>query len=103
MLQAISLNSGLLLVLCSGEYDTIIHAGDFAYDLDTKMGLVRADTFSLCLPVIRGCLCGGVRFSLRQNGDDFMNSIQPMSATLPYMTCIGNHGACALRGPASFA
>ena len=27
-----------------------------------------------------------------QNGDEFMNRIQPIASKLPYMTCVGNHG-----------
>ncbi|KAL6059117.1 Purple acid phosphatase [Balamuthia mandrillaris] len=42
----------------------IIHAGDFAYDLHSDGGLT---------------------------GDEFMEQIQPLAATVPYMTCIGNH------------
>jgi hypothetical protein len=48
----------------SGYPQAIIHAGDFAYDLESN---------------------GGV------NGDAFMNRIQPIAANVPYMTCIGNH------------
>jgi len=48
----------------SGYPTGIIHVGDFAYDLSTD---------------------GGV------NGDEFMNRIQPLATSVPYMTCIGNH------------
>lgn len=47
-----------------GMYDAIIHAGDFAYDMDSENGKV---------------------------GDEFMNQIQPIAAYVPYMTCPGNH------------
>ena len=49
-----------------GMYDAILHVGDFAYDMHTDNGRV---------------------------GDAFMNQIQPIAATLPYMTCVGNHEA----------
>jgi len=44
--------------------DMIIHAGDFAYDLQNNQGKM---------------------------GDNFMNLIQPIAAHMPYMTCNGNH------------
>jgi hypothetical protein len=45
-------------------YDAIIHVGDFAYDLSSDNARV---------------------------GDTFMQQIQPLASTLPYMTCVGNH------------
>jgi len=48
----------------SGKYDAIIHAGDFAYDMDSYNS---------------------------RTGDQFMNMIQPIAATVPYMTAPGNH------------
>lgn len=48
----------------NGYPNAIIHAGDFAYDLDSD---------------------GGV------NGDSYMNRIESIAANVPYMTCIGNH------------
>ncbi|EDO41277.1 predicted protein [Nematostella vectensis] len=47
-----------------GDYDAIIHVGDFAYDLFTNNGTY---------------------------GDEFMRQIQPIAALVPYMTCPGNH------------
>eukprot|EP01103_Thecamoeba_quadrilineata_P009929 TRINITY_DN2034_c0_g1_i4.p1 TRINITY_DN2034_c0_g1~~TRINITY_DN2034_c0_g1_i4.p1 ORF type:complete len:366 (-),score=59.14 TRINITY_DN2034_c0_g1_i4:38-1135(-) len=58
-----TLNS-LISQVRSGYPNAIIHAGDFAYDLDSD---------------------GGV------NGDAYMNRIQPIAGNMPYMTCIGNH------------
>lgn len=46
------------------KYDLILHVGDFAYDMNEQEGRV---------------------------GDDFMNLIEPIAASLPYMTCPGNH------------
>ncbi|CAG4992567.1 unnamed protein product [Colias eurytheme] len=48
------------------HFDVILHVGDFAYDMDTDNALV---------------------------GDEFMRQIQPLAATVPYMTCPGNHEA----------
>mmetsp|Transcript_17743 Transcript_17743/g.38532 ORF Transcript_17743/g.38532 Transcript_17743/m.38532 type:complete len:431 (-) Transcript_17743:105-1397(-) len=48
----------------SGEFNAVVHVGDFAYDLDSD---------------------GGV------NGDEFMNRIQSIAAHLPYMAAVGNH------------
>lgn len=47
-----------------GLYDTILHVGDFAYDMDSENGEV---------------------------GDEFMRQIESISAYVPYMTCPGNH------------
>nr|CAI5830104.1 unnamed protein product [Callosobruchus analis] len=47
-----------------GMYDTILHVGDFAYDMDTDNAAV---------------------------GDQFMRQIQSIAAYVPYMTCPGNH------------
>lgn len=48
----------------ANSYDALIHAGDFAYDLSSFGG---------------------------QMGDDYMRSIEPIVAQLPYMTTTGNH------------
>lgn len=45
-------------------FDAIIHAGDIAYNLDTKDGT---------------------------NGDKFLNDIEPISSFLPYMISQGSH------------
>lgn len=45
-------------------YDTIIHVGDFAYDMHSENSLV---------------------------GDQFMRQIEPIAAYLPYMVVPGNH------------
>lgn len=47
-----------------GNYDAIIHIGDFAYDMDTN----------------------NARY-----GDQFMRQIQPIAGYAPYMVCPGNH------------
>lgn len=47
-----------------GIYDTIIHVGDFAYDMNSDNAEV---------------------------GDQFMNQIQSVAAYVPYMVCAGNH------------
>ncbi|CAG2165832.1 unnamed protein product, partial [Oppiella nova] len=47
-----------------GLYDTVFHIGDIAYNLNSDGGSV---------------------------GDDFMNSIQPIAANVPYQVCPGNH------------
>ncbi|XP_048586693.1 acid phosphatase type 7 isoform X1 [Nematostella vectensis] len=47
-----------------GDYDAIIHVGDFAYNMDTDNALY---------------------------GDEFMRQVQPIAAYVPYMTCPGNH------------
>ncbi|CAH0561321.1 unnamed protein product [Brassicogethes aeneus] len=47
-----------------GQYDAILHVGDFAYDMNSKDAEV---------------------------GDAFMRQIESISAYLPYMTCPGNH------------
>jgi len=48
----------------AGMYDAIVHVGDMAYDMYEDNGRV---------------------------GDDFFNIIQPLAASVPYMTCPGNH------------
>jgi hypothetical protein len=50
----------------AGNFDAIIHVGDFAYDFDTD----------------------NARF-----GDAYMNQVQSFAAYVPYMTCPGNHEA----------
>jgi len=47
-----------------GMYDAVIHAGDIAYNMLEEDG---------------------------QMGDVFMNMIQPIAASVPYMVCPGNH------------
>ncbi|XP_010631158.1 acid phosphatase type 7 isoform X4 [Fukomys damarensis] len=47
-----------------GMYDAILHVGDFAYNMDQDNARV---------------------------GDRFMQLIEPVAASLPYMTCPGNH------------
>nr|XP_020642838.1 acid phosphatase type 7 isoform X1 [Pogona vitticeps] len=47
-----------------GLYDVVLHVGDFAYDFHTDNARV---------------------------GDAFMRKIEPVAASLPYMTCPGNH------------
>ncbi|XP_076441925.1 acid phosphatase type 7-like [Babylonia areolata] len=47
-----------------GNFDIILHVGDFAYDMDTDDALV---------------------------GDEFMRQIEPVAGYVPYMTCPGNH------------
>eukprot|EP00358_Blepharisma_japonicum_P000053 CAMPEP_0202954478 /NCGR_PEP_ID=MMETSP1395-20130829/50838_1 /ASSEMBLY_ACC=CAM_ASM_000871 /TAXON_ID=5961 /ORGANISM="Blepharisma japonicum, Strain Stock R1072" /LENGTH=137 /DNA_ID=CAMNT_0049670019 /DNA_START=117 /DNA_END=531 /DNA_ORIENTATION=- len=46
------------------DYLGILHMGDIAYDLDDEDGKI---------------------------GDDYLNMIQPIAATYPYMTVPGNH------------
>lgn len=46
------------------RYDAIIHNGDFAYDMDSHNAKV---------------------------GDDFMQAIEAIAASVPYMVCAGNH------------
>lgn len=48
----------------NGMYDSIIHVGDFAYDMPDNNGLV---------------------------GDEFMKQIETVAAYAPYMVCPGNH------------
>ncbi|KAL8592603.1 hypothetical protein ACOMHN_026533 [Nucella lapillus] len=47
-----------------GNFDAILHVGDFAYDMDTDNAKV---------------------------GDEFMRQIEPVAGYVPYMTCPGNH------------
>ena len=47
-----------------GNFDAILHVGDFAYDMDTNNARV---------------------------GDEFMRMIEAVAAYVPYMTCPGNH------------
>ncbi|XP_017771060.1 PREDICTED: acid phosphatase type 7 [Nicrophorus vespilloides] len=47
-----------------GQYDAILHVGDFAYDMNTDNAAV---------------------------GDQFMRQIESIAGYLPYMTCPGNH------------
>nr|XP_019606871.1 PREDICTED: acid phosphatase type 7 isoform X2 [Rhinolophus sinicus] len=47
-----------------GMYDAVLHVGDFAYDMDQDNARI---------------------------GDEFMRLIEPVAASLPYMTCPGNH------------
>jgi len=48
----------------SGDFDAIIHNGDFAYNLDDENG---------------------------NRGDEFMRQIEPFAAYVPYQTSVGNH------------
>ncbi|PAV61807.1 hypothetical protein WR25_26343 isoform A [Diploscapter pachys] len=48
----------------NGEYDWILHLGDISYDLHTNNG---------------------------QNGDDFLNQLEPIISRVPYMVIAGNH------------
>lgn len=47
-----------------GNFDAVLHVGDFAYDMDTDNARV---------------------------GDEFMRQIEVIAAYVPYMTCPGNH------------
>ncbi|XP_063538363.1 acid phosphatase type 7-like isoform X2 [Cydia strobilella] len=49
-----------------GNFDLILHVGDFAYDMHDDNARV---------------------------GDQFMRQIQPIASLVPYMTCPGNHEA----------
>lgn len=48
----------------AGVYDHIVHVGDYAYDLFAQNGVV---------------------------GDNFESMIEPMTSTVPYQGCEGNH------------
>lgn len=50
----------------AGAFDAVIHAGDFAYNMEDDSGKI---------------------------GDEFMNSVQPYAARYPYMGSPGNHEA----------
>lgn len=54
----------LQLDAMKGNFDAVLHVGDFAYDMDTDNALV---------------------------GDEFMRQIQVVAGYVPYMTCPGNH------------
>ncbi|RWS28741.1 Iron/zinc purple acid phosphatase-like protein, partial [Leptotrombidium deliense] len=47
-----------------GNFDAVIHNGDFAYDMDTDNARI---------------------------GDEFMRQIEPVAAYVPYQTAVGNH------------
>lgn len=47
-----------------GDFDMVLHVGDFAYNMDSNDAKV---------------------------GDDFMRQVEPIAAYVPYMTCPGNH------------
>ncbi|XP_023333484.1 acid phosphatase type 7 [Eurytemora carolleeae] len=47
-----------------GMFQAILHVGDMAYDMAEENG---------------------------KRGDDFMEQIEPIASTVPYMTCPGNH------------
>uniref|UniRef100_A0A914WGL3 Acid phosphatase n=1 Tax=Plectus sambesii TaxID=2011161 RepID=A0A914WGL3_9BILA len=47
-----------------GQFDVVLHVGDFGYDLNTDEG---------------------------QFGDEFNRQIEPIAAYVPYMTVVGNH------------
>ncbi|CAI4222936.1 unnamed protein product [Auanema sp. JU1783] len=48
----------------NGKFDFVIHVGDISYDLHTNKG---------------------------QNGDNYMNQLEPLISTMPYMVIAGNH------------
>ncbi|XP_064624193.1 acid phosphatase type 7-like isoform X2 [Lineus longissimus] len=50
----------------NGNFDFILHVGDFAYNMDTNDATV---------------------------GDAFMRQISSIASYIPYMTCVGNHEA----------
>ncbi|KAK7103367.1 hypothetical protein V1264_018281 [Littorina saxatilis] len=54
----------LQLDAMQGNFDAILHVGDYAYDMDTDNALV---------------------------GDEFMRQIESVAGYVPYMTCPGNH------------
>lgn len=54
----------LMAAAYAGEFDVLLHAGDFAYDLDTNKGEI---------------------------GDGYMRQLQPIIAQLPYNGIPGNH------------
>ena len=58
--------SNIETIIETEEIDSILHIGDFAYDLHDDNGLV---------------------------GDKFMIDIEPIAAYVPYMTAVGNHEA----------
>lgn len=62
-LNSISLGS-LQDEIQRNHYDSILHVGDLAYDLQSDNGRV---------------------------GDEFMRQIQSMAAYVPYQVCPGNH------------
>ncbi|XP_054169250.1 acid phosphatase type 7-like isoform X2 [Oppia nitens] len=52
--------------ISKGQYDAVLHIGDFAYDMDSDNARV---------------------------GDDYMRQMEPVAAYVPYMTVVGNHEA----------
>lgn len=48
----------------SGSYDAVLNVGDLAYDMRDDDG---------------------------HRGDLYLNMVQPLAASLPFMTCPGNH------------
>ena len=70
----------------SGDYNAILHVGDFAYDLDSDGGEVYTVWQRLLCVYHNIMLCSG------KNGDEFMRRLEPIAATVPYMTTEGNHG-----------
>lgn len=70
----------------NGDYDAILHVGDFAYDMINvclKM-LLNSDLLYFCIILYNFQDDGKV-------GDVFMNQIESIAAYVPYMTCVGNH------------
>lgn len=59
----------------AGGFDAVIHAGDWAYDLDS---------------------------SNSSTGNAFMTAIEPYAAQVPYMGTVGNHEAYATQGGGAF-
>jgi acid phosphatase type 7 len=66
-----------------GHFDTILHVGDFAYDMDTV-------SFESCFKIKPKFLHMLLQANA-QVGDAFMRQIQSIAAYVPYMTCPGNH------------
>ncbi len=67
-----------------GQYDMILHIGDFAYDMFNVSNAI--------MMIIRKK--SRIRIVLKENGergDEFMRQIEPIAAYIPYMTCPGNH------------
>jgi hypothetical protein len=60
----------------AGGFDAVIHAGDWAYDLDDAKS---------------------------ETGNAFMRSVEPYAATVPYMGTVGNHEAYGTQGGGAFA
>jgi len=68
--------SALIADAKNGGFDYVIHAGDWAYDLDDGNSVT---------------------------GNKFMASVMPYAATKPYMGTVGNHEAYGTQGGGEFA